>query len=83
MTKKEVLLVAVVIGSVAVSLLYFTGFSTKILMELVVLGAVAVSMMTKLEKLKDSRLKANAVKLVHMAAIVILSGCFLWDAGVL
>jgi hypothetical protein len=56
---------------------------TKLLFELTALGAIAVSMVTKAEKLKDSQTKAKASKLVHIAAIVVMSGCFLWDAGLI
>lgn len=83
MTGKEVFLILVLIGSMAVSILCLAGFSAKILIELVVLGTLAVSMMTKWERLKDSdRKKAKASALVHLAAILILFCCFLHEAGV-
>ena len=83
MTKKELLGIAVGLGSVVVTLLFYAGIGEKLLFELVALGTVAVSMVSKAEKLKDSQGKAKASKLVHIAAMVIMSGCFLWEAGIL
>ncbi len=82
MAKKEAVPVLVFVGSVAATLLYYTGMSSKLLFELVVLGTLVVSMMSKAEKLKEFKRQAKASMLVHIAAITLFSGCFLWEAGV-
>lgn len=81
--KKEYIAYAVAAASAVLTLFYWTGLSTKLLAELVVLGALAISMAGKTEKLSQTPHKAIAVKATHLAAMAVLWGCFLWEAGAL
>lgn len=81
--KKVYIAYAVAAASAVLTLFYWTGLSTKLLMELVVLGALAINMAGKAEKLRETPRKAMAVNATHLAAMAVLWGCFLRKAGAL
>lgn len=80
MVKKELAIAVTTLASLALAAGYYAGLNTTLLGELAVLGAVTVSMLLKAERLKETPQKARLSRLVHLAALAVLSGCILFQA---
>lgn len=78
--KKELAIAVTTLASLALAAGLYAGLNTTLLAELAVLGAVTVSMLLKAERLKETPTKARLSRLVHLAALAVLSGCFLFQA---